>query len=345
MLVAGNGKQKGNEPAAPGNYSVAQCKTFFPLRGKLDSAAIPIIDRIYVRHSQGFLFAMGGFTLLSCGDAVIKSMAGEWPASGIAAVRFLIAIPFLALLVGTREGRSGFIVSNLWVQLARGVSVAGASTLFFFSLFVMPLADATAIVFVSPVITALISAIFMREPMHWQAWLMTFLAMAGVSLVLRPNLAEIGWVAALPLASALFFSGLLIFNRRAAGTGSSLALQWIVACVAGPVLMLVAITGHLSGYPSFHLDVPATGVILRCALIAVSASAAHWLIYQGTVRARAADAAQAVYIQLPVALLLDALLFGNIPDVMAFAGVALIVMAGLGMWIHQRRRPMEGAHG
>ncbi len=287
---------------------------------------------------------MAGFALLSCGDAVIKSMTDAWPASGIAAVRFMMAIPFLALLVGVREGKGGFAIRRFWLQVARGIAVSGASSFFFFSLFVMPMAEATAIVFAGPVFTAIISAVFLGERLRWQAWILTALAMLGVVLVLRPNLIELGWAAALPLASALFFSALMICNRFAAGTGSAMALQWIVACVAGPLLTLTALAGHLSGYPPFHLALPPIEIILGCAIIAVSASAAHYMIYQGTIRARAADAAQAVYVQLPVALLLDAVVFGNFPNSMALAGVLLIMIAGLGMWVHQRARSGEIAN-
>ena len=54
-------------------------------------------------------------------------------------------------------------------------------------------------------------------------------------------------------------------------------------------------------------------------------------------RVTAADAAQAVYIQLPVALTIDALVFGHFPDIMAIFGAVLIISAGLSMWLHQRR--------
>jgi drug/metabolite transporter (DMT)-like permease len=95
--------------------------------------------------------------------------------------------------------------------------------------------------------------------------------------------------------------------------------------------------GHFSGEPSLAISWPDNTVILRCAIVAVSASAAHWLIFQGTMRATAADAAQAVYIQLPVALAIDALVFRHFPDIMALLGATLIIAAGMSMWLHQRR--------
>jgi drug/metabolite transporter (DMT)-like permease len=290
-----------------------------------------------MRSSNGFLIAMAGFGLLSCGDAVIKSMAGLWPVPAIAALRFSLAVPLLAAIVAMRDGSGGFAVQRPWVQVGRGLMLAASSMLFFLSLFVMPLAEATSIVFVSPVITALLSAVVLKEPMHPRAWLATGLALAGVALVLRPNLAELGALALLPLAAAFFFSGMIVFNRMAAGTGSAMALQWAMVLVAAPAVLIFAVAGDLSGEPGLSVGWPDKSVILRCAIVAVSASAAHWLIFQGTVRSSAADAAQAVYIQLPIALAIDAAIFRHFPDAMALGGAMLIICAGLSMWLNQHR--------
>ena len=290
-----------------------------------------------MRGSNGFLIAAAGFALLSCGDAVIKSMAGAWPAPAITALRFVFAVPLLALLLTVKHGPSAFRMTKPWIQIARGIALASTSLCFILSLFLMPLAEATAIVFINPVITAVLSAMFLKEPMHPRAWLASALAFIGVALVLRPNLAELGWAALLPVAAAFFFSMMMIFNRLAAGTGTPAALQWIIATVAAPVVMTGAIALHLSGEPSFAIIWPDNTVILRCAVVALSASAAHWLIFQGTMRSTAADAAQAMYIQLPVALTIDAFVFRHFPDIIALFGALLIMAAGLSMWLHQRR--------
>ena len=291
-----------------------------------------------MRNSNGFLIAMAGFAVLTCGDAVIKSMAGLWPVPAIAALRFALAVPLLMAVIGLTGGTKAFAVQKPWIQVGRGLALSASSVLFFLSLFVMPLAEATSIVFVSPVITALLSAAFLKEPMHPRAWWATGLALAGVALVLRPNLAELGLVALLPLCAACFFSTVIILNRMAAGTGSAMALQWAMVCVAAPTVLVGALIGHFSGVPALTVGWPDGSVILRCAIVAVSASTAHWLIFQGTVRTTAANAAQAVYIQLPVALAIDGLIFRHFPDAMAMAGSLLIIGAGLSMWFYQRQK-------
>jgi drug/metabolite transporter (DMT)-like permease len=290
-----------------------------------------------MRSSNGFLIAAAGFALLSCGDAVIKSMAGLWPVPAIAALRFSLAVPLLAVFVAVKDGSGGFAVRRPAVQAGRGLMLAASSIFFFTSISRMPLTDATAIAFVSPVITALLSLLFLKEPMQLRAWLATGLALVGVALVLRPNLAEIGVIALLPLGSALCFAIMIILNRMAAGTGRAMGLQWAMVCVAAPLVCLVAVASHFSGTPSLAVGPPEASVVMRCALVAVTASCAHWLIFQGTIRATAAEAGQAVYVQLLVALAIDAALFDHFPDPTAMVGALLIVCAGLSMWLNQRR--------
>jgi hypothetical protein len=57
---------------------------------------------------NGFLFALCGFALLSAGDTVIKSMAGEWPGTAVAALRFCFGAVGLGVILWMKEGKAGF---------------------------------------------------------------------------------------------------------------------------------------------------------------------------------------------------------------------------------------------
>jgi drug/metabolite transporter (DMT)-like permease len=93
----------------------------------------------------------------------------------------------------------------------------------------MPLADATTIGFTSPVLTVLLAAALLGERLRWSAMLALLLAFAGTIVVLRPSFAALGPAALLPLVAAAGMSLLMIGNRKVAGTGSTLAMQFAVA--------------------------------------------------------------------------------------------------------------------
>jgi drug/metabolite transporter (DMT)-like permease len=73
-------------------------------------------------------------------------------------------------------------------------------------------------------------------------------------------------------------------------------------------------------------------VIARTALVACTASVAHWLIFVGTSRAGAATVAPMTYVQLLIASALGWAVFGNRPDAMTLLGAAILVAAGLFLW-------------
>lgn len=282
---------------------------------------------------RGILLALIGFVLLSLGDAVIKTIAGQWSPLAVAALRFSIGAAGLATLLYFHEGRSALRPASPRLQVARGVCAAGATLCFFSAIFVMPLAEAIALSFVSPVITALLSGPLLRERVRPAVWFASPFALAGVALVLRPNLAEIGWIAVLPLASATFFSLMVIANRASAGSGTPLAMQAYIAAVAAPVLILAAWAGHASDAPGLAIGVPDATVLARCALVALTASTAHYLLYLGTTLAGAATIAPTSYVQMIIAGGLGWWWFGDVPDLAAIIGGGVIIMAGLLLWL------------
>ena len=281
---------------------------------------------------RGLLLALLGFALLSFGDAIIKTMAGQWSPLAVAALRFMVGASGLVALLYRYQGASAFRPTRPWLQASRGICAAGATLCFFSAIFVMPLAEAMSLSFISPVVTALLSRPLLGEKVRPVTWIASPLALIGVALVLRPNLAEIGWLAALPLASATFFSLMVIANRASAGTGTPLAMQAYLAVIAAPFLLLAAVAGHLSGADNLTIATPDWSVVVRCAIVALTASTAHYLIYLGTTRAGAATIAPTSYVQMLVAGGLGWWWFAEVPDLTALAGAAVIILAGLILW-------------
>jgi drug/metabolite transporter (DMT)-like permease len=282
----------------------------------------------------GFLYAITGFAILSMGDAVIKSMAGAWPAIGVAVLRFTFGAIALSTLLYFKEGTSGFRPSNPALQFARGVCLAAASMCFFSAIYLMPLADAMAIAFLAPILTAILSGPVLGETVRLPAWIASAVALGGVMLILRPNLAALGWPAILPIISAFFFAMMVVLNRKSAGQGSVLSMQAFVAIVASFILICCAVIARAFSVEQFIFGWPDWDVVARCAIVATTASIAHWLAYLGTTRAGAAQVAPATYVQMLVATLLGWAFFNDVPDALTLTGAAIIIGAGLFLWRH-----------
>eukprot|EP00105_Crassostrea_gigas_P011167 XP_011426721.1 PREDICTED: uncharacterized protein LOC105327797 [Crassostrea gigas] len=288
--------------------------------------------------AQGLLIALAGFACLSIGDGVIKSLAGEWPGTAVAALRYSFGALGLLVMLLAVEGRKGLRFPMAKAQLGRGISVAFATLAFFSAIFLMPLADATAIQFTSPMITALLSALILSERMPRAAWIATVVAFGGVLLVLRPSVGALGWAAILPIIAAIGISLMMVFNRMVATAGSALLMQLLISAIAAPILIVAVVLGHFSGWEPLRVPPPDWTIIARCALVAVTASFSHWLIYLATTKASAAITAPMVYIQLLIAVLIGIFFYRDYPDLLAMMGAAIIIAAGLWLWRRQARR-------
>jgi len=284
----------------------------------------------------GLAFALLGFVILSVGDAVVKSMAGEWPGSAVSALRYTFGALGLTAVVAAVHGRSGFVLPRPALQFGRGAAVALATICFFMGVMAMPLADATAIQFTSPIITALLSPFVLRERTGASVWLATLLAFAGVLVVLRPNLLELGPAALYPLGAAFGMSWLMMFNRKAAGDAPVMVMQLLLAAFAAPLLVAAAGLLHAVGGAPFEIGRPSLEVVLKCLLVAASATLGHTLIYTAVTRASAQLVAPMTYVQLLVAAGLGWAWFGDAPDAATFGGAALIVAGGLWLWRSQK---------
>lgn len=285
---------------------------------------------------QGMGFALAGFALLSLGDAIVKGMAGLWPAPAIGALRYAIGAVMLVLLLWHREGRAGFSCPSPWIQMGRAASVSISATAFFVGVQIMPLADMTAISFTSPIFITVFSALILKEPPPRAVWIAGGLAFVGMIILLRPNIAAIGWAGLLPLISAAGFAVMVICNRMVAGVGSALQMQMLVSVLALPMLVLIALATDRSGIPQFVIGWPDGSVVLRCAAVACTASLAHGLIFVATERLSAALVAPLIYVQLVMAVGLGVSFFGEVPDLGTLAGAAVIVAAGVYLWRSER---------
>jgi drug/metabolite transporter (DMT)-like permease len=280
----------------------------------------------------GLLYALAGFCTLSIGDAIIKGMAGEWPAPAMAAVRYVVGTILLAVMLVRAEGKGALALPRDTLQWVRGIAISISAVGMFLAVWIMPLAEATTIVFTQPIITAVLAMLVLGERARVSTWVATLVAFAGVVLVLRPNFETAGWGALLPLVSATGMAVTIIVNRKVTGRASVLAMQYYMSVTAMLFLLVATAAAHATGAEDFRVDWPHWSVIARCALIGLTATLAQWLIFMGTVKAGAGTVAPMTYGQLLMAVALGAVFFGDFPGATAWLGAAVIIGSGLFLW-------------
>ena len=293
----------------------------------------------------GLLYALAGFSMLMIGDALVKGMRGMWSPAAMAATRYLLGALGLGTILVARQGFAALRLQKPALHWVRGLGVSLGSFGMFAAVWLMPLSEATTISFPQPMITAMLATVVLGERLRLSTVVATLAALGGVVIVLRPDFAVLGFGTLLPLLAALGMALLVIANRAVAGTAGVLAMQVYLALTASAILVTGTIVGHFSGIDALRMHWPHWSVVMRCAIIACTASVAQWLIYMGTLRAGAATVAPMTYGQLLVAVALGWVFFDDHPDPLSLFGAAIIIGAGLYLWHSGRTKasPRSGA--
>jgi drug/metabolite transporter (DMT)-like permease len=281
---------------------------------------------------RGIPLFLGSITLFSVSDALAKHLGQTLPPVEIAWLRYLVFFG-LALLPLMRPGGARLVRSRApGLQVLRGVGVAGSAIAFITALRYMPLAEATAINFVSPAFVTILSVIFLAERVGWRRWTALAIGMAGMLIIVRPGAAAFQLEALLPMVSSACWACAAVVTRRMAGVDPpATTLLWTAG--TGFVLMSLALP--------FGVTWPTPTQLGLGLLIGLVSSIAQWLVVLAYRTAPASVLAPFSYSQLITSGLLGLLVFGALPDGWTLVGAAVIAASGLYTAHRERVRARE----
>jgi len=290
----------------------------------------------------GIVSAVAAAVFFSLNDVSIKFLSGDYALYQVVLIRSLIGILFLiAVIVPLEGGLKSLRTRNLGKHLLRGTFVVFANMTFFLGLAAMPLADAVAIFFVSPLIVTAFSVIFLREHVGAHRWAAVAVGLAGVLVMLRPGGGAFQPASLLPVAAAFGYAGLHMMTRRMGGTESAGAMTFYIQLlfiVVSLAMGLVFGDGRFGVPGNAPLDFllrawvwPAPGDLPIFALIGIGSALGGYFISQAYRLAEAGLAAPFEYVAMPMAIFWGLAVFGEWPDGVAWIGIALIVGGGLYM--------------
>src|SRR5690606_5162660 len=208
------------------------------------------------------------------------------------------------------------------------VCLGMSSVCFFASIAYLPLAEATAIVSIVPILVTVGAVALMHERAPRGTWLSLAVSFAGVVLIARPGGALFGWPAVLPLVAALFIGGYQLLTRRLSGVDNGLATLFIGAVVAA--VMLAAVAPGRWQLPNDWVQgllFASTGVI---------GAFGHLLLVRAYEHGSAAALAPFSYTHSVMAVVFGLLFFDQFPDAISMLGIVMIVTTGVAMAVLRR---------
>jgi drug/metabolite transporter (DMT)-like permease len=250
-------------------------------------------------------------------------------------------VVLLAVIVPLEGGYRILRTNRLFMHLLRGMCVVIANMTFFLALAAMPLADAVAIFFVSPLVITLFSVIFLKETVGPHRWLAVGMGLIGVVVMMRPASSSFQAVALLPLISAVAYASLHVLTRKIGDTEKAGTLTFYTQVTFIFVSVVMGLTtggGRFAGSGDPSLDFllrdwvwPATSDYWIFVLIGIASTFGGYFISQAYRMCEAGLAAPFEYVAVVLAIFWGVMVFGEWPDQIAWIGIALIVGGGFYM--------------
>jgi drug/metabolite transporter (DMT)-like permease len=268
--------------------------------------------------------------LFASHDTLSKYLSGFYPVVMVVWARYVVhTLLMLAIFVP----RSGFSVvvrtQRPGLQFLRALCLIGTSLLFITGLRYIPLAEATAVSFLAPLLVTALSVPLLHERVTRNQWLAVLGGFVGVLIVVRPGGALFTPAILLPLCSALCFGCYQLITRLLSGVDSPTTSNFLTGIFNS--LIMSALLPFFWSTPTLLHGLFMVG-LGTCGMLG------HMLLTQAFRHAAPAMLAPFSYGQILFAGMYGYLIFDHMPDSFGVIGIGVICLSGLAVAWGQRKR-------
>ncbi|WP_420410748.1 DMT family transporter [Roseibium sp.] len=272
------------------------------------------------------LVAMAGFIL---NDTLVKMASDAVPLGQIILVRGLICIAVLSIAGYVTGMFQNARVLMHPAVLVRAFAETAATLLYLTALFQLPIANATAILQVLPLVVTAAAAVFLKSPVGWRRWSAIMIGFTGVLIIIRPGLEGFNVFSLIALAGVGCMALRDLATRQLPADVPTLGVALIsfvavtllgaaLTFASGWVPLSFTEIGYLSGAAGFVLAGYVFIILaMRLGEIAVVAPFRYSIVVW--------------------AIALGYLVWGDIPDVLTLVGIAIVIFSGTYSFIRERR--------
>ena len=281
-------------------------------------------------HLAGIGLMLLSVFMFSFGDALGKYIVATYSVGQLLSLRACAALFVLSPMIW-RNRAQFFALERPRLQLIRVVLSTLEVAAFFLATVYLPLADVTTYYLACPIFVTALSAIVLREHVGWRRWSAILVGFMGVVIALRPSANSLSWPAMIALSGSLCFSALMLITRSLRATPdivmatSQFVGTLLLGVVMAPFGWVTPSVGHLALFA-------AAGCVSVTALLCVNRSL------------KLAPASVVVpyqYSMIVWAVMFGIIVFGDVPQPATIAGAAIIIAAGLYIFLREKRLGRE----
>ena len=269
------------------------------------------------------LLAIG---LFAFGDAIGKYLIAFYSLGQLLLLRSVVALVLLAPSIWRHRGAFTRL-ERPWLQVIRtALSVLDVAAFFLASAY-LPLADVITYYLAAPIFVTAGSAIFLHEHVGWRRWSAIAVGFCGVVIALQPSAQTVSWPALLALCGSMSFAGLMLLTRSLRG-------------VPDVVLTSSQFVGSLAfgivATPFLGSQTPGLRDACLFAFGAMVSVAALLSVNRSLKLAPASVVVPYQYSMIVWAVLFGYAVFGDVPSAATLIGAAIIIAAGLYIFLRER---------
>ena len=280
------------------------------------------------------LLMVAGFAAMDTG---VRLLAGVFPVLLMLWLRYAFQALVMALWLLLMPGAS-FEVAHPRFQVLRGTLLLVTSAMIFFGLQHMPVPELTSINMLAPLLVTLLAAWLLRERVSRLRWLLVCGGLLGALIVIRPGSGVFGLAVLFPLAGAFTYAAFQVLTSRM----SALDNPYTTHFWTGLVGMLIVTPLLLWNAPAM-LDAARTATHAQWLIltaVATLGTGGHLMLILALGMAPTATLMPFIYTQIPIATAISWLVFGQLPDAVAWVGMTVIMACGAtAAWLNLRARP------
>lgn len=235
-------------------------------------------------------------------------------------------LPWLA-----RAGFAGLRTRRIGLYTLRGVISLMAMLSWFWAVSVMPLAEAVALSFTTPIFATVLAVVVLHEVVRARRWTATLTGFLGAMIILRPGLHPLAPAALVVLFSAVAIAGAITCLKQLARTESANAIVTYMVLFLTPMSLIPAL---------FVWTTPSWDSLFWLVALGGLATAAHGCVTRGFAAADASAIMPLDFVRLPFAALIGFVVFDEVPDIWTWIGAAVIF--GASAYIAHRETRLAG---
>lgn len=260
---------------------------------------------------------------IACGSAsggLSKLLVRDMPAPLILWGRFAVNAVIISLFSIACERQTLRWPRQPLLLILRGLFLTGSAAGMIVAMSDMPLANTTAIIFIYPFLIVAVAPFALKERVSGKSWIVVIFGFFGVLIVLRPGSDGYGWYGIAAMLGGISYGFHLLVTRGVAAYTPPL-----VTAIWTSVVSVVFFTGAL---PFTWQSMNTTQLTLLFLLGSLTAASQLFMILACT-RTEISTLAPFGYTEIIGAAMFGFLFFHDLPDVLTWIGIAIIILSGV----------------